>query len=207
MNLAYFLYEDLKERIWNSDFNKTNYEVSLDFTYLKEDLIRWSLSTNDKASNLAKKLSLELSFKEALERIVPEFQRDNNKWSKEMQIKFVENIILGVNTTIILGTLSNEKSECVLIDGLQRVSAIFSFMNKEFKVFEGFEYNEDFENKISTFIHNLKLKIFNFKNEKEMVNFYINMNENITHSKEDIEKAKNYLNKLDNVVEYNIRGL
>ena len=200
-------YEDLKERIWNSDFNKTNYEVSLDFTYLKEDLIRWSLSTNDKASNLAKKLSLELSFKEALERIVPEFQRDNNKWSKEMQIKFVENIILGVNTTIILGTLSNEKSECVLIDGLQRVSAIFSFMNKEFKVFENFEYNDDFENKINTFIHNLKLKIFNFKNEKEMVNFYINMNENITHSKEDIQKAKDYLNKLDNVVEYNIRDL
>ena len=124
-----------------------------------------------------------------------------------MQIKFIENIILGVNTTIILGTLSNEKSECVLIDGLQRVSAIFSFMNKEFKVFEGFEYNEDFENKISTFIHNLKLKIFNFKNEKEMVNFYINMNENITHSKEDIEKAKDYLNKLDNVVEYSIKDL
>ena len=142
-----------------------------------------------------------------LEKIVPKFQRDNNKWSREMQIKFVENIILGVNTTIILGTLSNEKSECVLIDGLQRVSAIFSFMNKEFKVFESFEYNEDFENKISTFIHNLKLKIFNFKNEKEMVNFYINMNENITHSKEDIQKAKDYLNKLDNVVEYNIRDL
>ena len=101
----------------------------------------------------------ELSFEDVLERIVPKFQRDNDKWSKEMQIKFVENIILGVNTTIILGTLSNEKSECVLIDGLQRVSAIFSFMNKEFKVFEGFEYNEDFENKISTFIHNLKLKL------------------------------------------------
>ena len=200
-------YEALKERIWNSDFNKTNYEVSLDVTYLKEDLIRWSLSTNDKASNLAKKLSLELSFKEVLERIVPKFQRDNDKWSKEMQIKFVENIILGVNTTIILGTLSKEKAECVLIDGLQRVSAIFSFMNKEFKVFENFEYNDDFENKINTFIHNLKLKIFNFKNEKEMVNFYINMNENITHSKEDIQKAKDYLNKLDNVVEYNIRDL
>ena len=156
-------YEALKERIWNSDFNKTNYEISLDFASLKEDLIRWSLSTNDKASNLAKKISLELSFEDVLEKIVPKFQRDNNKWSREMQIKFVENIILGVNTTIILGTLSNEKSECVLIDGLQRVSAIFSFMNKEFKVFESFEYNEDFENKISTFIHNLKLKIFNFK--------------------------------------------
>ncbi len=200
-------YEALKERIWNSDFNKTNYEVSLDVTYLKEDLIRWSLSTNDKASNLAKKLSLELSFEDVLEKIVPKFQRDNDKWSKEMQIKFVENIILGVNTTIILGTLSNEKSECVLIDGLQRVSAIFSFMNKEFKVFENFEYNDDFENKINTFIHNLKLKIFNFKNEKEMVNFYINMNENITHSKEDIQKAKDYLNKLDNVVEYSIKDL
>ena len=112
-----------------------------------------------------------------------------------------------MNTTIILGTLSNEKSECVLIDGLQRVSAIFSFMNKEFKVFENFEYNDDFENKINTFIHNLKLKIFNFKNEKEMVNFYINMNENITHSKEDIQKAKDYLNKLDNVVEYSIKDL
>ena len=200
-------YEALKERIWNSDFNKTNYEISLDFDSLKEDLIRWSLSTNDKASNLAKKISLELSFEDVLEKIVPKFQRDNNKWSREMQIKFVENIILGVNTTIILGTLSNEKSECVLIDGLQRVSAIFSFMNKEFKVFESFEYNEDFENKISTFIHNLKLKIFNFKNEKDMVNFYINMNENITHSKEDIQKAKDYLNKLDNVVECNIWDL
>ena len=33
------------------------------------------------------------------------------------------------------------------------------------------------------------------------------MNENKTHSKEDIQKAKDYLNKLDNVVEYNIRDL
>ena len=29
-----------------------------------------------------------------------------------------------------------------------------------------------------------------------MINFYININENITHSPQDIKKAKDYLNKI-----------
>jgi hypothetical protein len=30
--------EDLKENIWNSNFNKIHYEVSFDFYHLKETL-------------------------------------------------------------------------------------------------------------------------------------------------------------------------
>ena len=36
------------------------------------------------------------------------------------------------------------------------------------------------------------ISLNDFKNEKEMVQFYIDMNENITHSNEDIDKAKKY---------------
>ena len=69
-------------------------------------------------------------------------------------------------------------------------------MNKEFKIFDEFEYDEEFEKSINTHIHNLKLRIYNFKSEEEMINFYININENITHSPQDIKKAKDYLNKI-----------
>ena len=183
----------LKQRIWNSDFNRTNYEICLDIIYLKRDLIYWNLCTNDKASGKAKILSDSSNTAEVLRRITPEFQRNNDKWSQDMQIKFVENIVLGSTSIIMLGSLTGEKSECVLLDGLQRITAIFAFMNNEFKIFNEYEYNEEFE-RICTFIHNLKLRIYNFKTEQEMVNFYININENITHSKEDIQKAKDYLN-------------
>ena len=188
--------ENLKEKIWCSDFNKTNYEICLDVSYLKRDLIYWSLCADDKASGLAKTLSEKYSSYDVLNKITPEFQRNNDKWTKEMQIKFVENIVLGSTSIIMLGSLTGEKSECVLLDGLQRLTAIFAFTNKEFKIFNEYEYNEEFEKLINTHIQNLKLRIYNFKTEKEMVHFYINMNENITHSKEDIQKAKDYLKQI-----------
>lgn len=187
--------EELSQKMWDSAFNKTNYEVSQDFLYIKEDLVRWSSTTDQKASGYAVSLNKTLSFEDVLRKITPEFQRDNNKWSQSMQIKFVENLIMGTSSTIMLGSLTGQKSECVLLDGLQRVTAIFAFMNNEFKVFDELEFNPDFE-QICNHIHNLKLRIYNFKNEKEMVQFYIDVNENITHSSEDIEKAKNYLRNI-----------
>lgn len=186
--------EDLKENIWNSNFNKTHYEVPFDFYHLKETLYYWSCTTDLKATT-ARFDAISKTFNEVLEKIVPEFQRDNDKWTQDMQIKFVENIVLGATSTIILGSTTGQKSECVLIDGLQRITAIFAFMNNEFKIFDKFEFNEDFE-QICRHIHNLTLRIYNFKNEQEMVKFYIDMNENITHSKSDIKRTKDYLEKL-----------
>ena len=75
-------FENLKEKIWNSDFNRTNYEICLDFSYLKIDLIYWSLNTDNKVYGLAKTLSETYSTDDILNKITPEFQRDNDKWTK-----------------------------------------------------------------------------------------------------------------------------
>ncbi len=185
---------ELKEKILNSSFNRVNYQVSQDLIYLKEDLYYWSCKTSEKAKS-ARKDALEKNYKDVLNKITPKFQRDNNKWTRDMQIKFIENLIMGATSTIMLGSLTGEKSECILLDGLQRVTAIFDFMDNKFEVFENLKYNEE-NNLIFSCINNLLLRIYNFKNEKEMVQFYIDMNENITHSNEDIDKAKKYLKTL-----------
>lgn len=187
-------FEELRDKIHTSSFNKINYEVAQDFFHTKEDLYYWSCTTNEKASS-ARKEGISKSHDEVLNKITPNFQRDNNKWSQEMQIKFIENLIMGATSTIVLGSMTGQKSECVLLDGLQRTTAIFAFMNKEFKVFNEFEFNDEFE-QIARHIHNLNIRIYNFKDEKEMIQFYIDINENITHSSEDIDKAKKYLRNL-----------
>lgn len=187
-------FDSLRDKINLSCFNKMNYEISQDFFHTKEDLYYWSCTTDEKATK-ARFEGISKSHNEVLNKITPNFQRDNNKWTQEMQIKFVENLIMGTTSTIVLGSMTGQKSECVLLDGLQRTTAIFAFMKNEFKVFDEFEFNDEFE-QICRHVHNLNIRIYNFKNEKEMVQFYIDMNENITHSSEDIFKAKEYLKGL-----------
>lgn len=38
----------------------------------------------------------------------------------------------------------------------------------------------------------MPVRIYNFRSEVEAVDFYIEMNDGITHSPEDIEKARRY---------------
>jgi len=134
---------------------------------------------------------------------IPEFQRSNDKWSEDMQIKYVENVIKGYKHEIILYTFDSvynylSYSRCWILDGLQRLTAIIKFIKGELKVFGGYNYEEIQKHinlKLSRIFSGM-VKIYVFKDIYEVVKFYIDINENITHSTEDILKAKQYLKNL-----------
>jgi len=129
------------------------------------------------------------------ENYIPEFQRENNKWTKKMQISFVENLMLGCKSSLLFYTTSKrEFPEWKILDGLQRITAINLFITNKIKIFKEFKY-DDIKHILDD-CNMLEFKLYRFDSEEEAIEFYISMNENITHSKKDIQKAKDFLAEL-----------
>ncbi|KAB7891350.1 hypothetical protein [Poseidonibacter ostreae] len=103
---------------------------------------------------------------------------------------YVENIIMGVKSEILLFRMK-EDTDAQIIDGLQRITALIDFINGKIKAF-GFSYNELKESLSKVDSYNMKVRIYTFKTWEDVGKFYIDMNENITHSKADIKKAKDW---------------
>jgi len=176
----------LQNIIKSSAFNKQKYEVNIPIRRFINSIMDY---INDE---------VEPTFENILKYGVPEFQRNNDKWSREMQIRFVENIIKGFVTKIQLFVLEenyrkNNFVGCQILDGLQRTTAISSFINGEFKLFNdtvGFEDIKD------TFLRGINktaiLELYRFDTINDTIDFYVEMNENITHSPEDIQKALSF---------------
>ena len=183
--------EELNEAISNSAFNRSSYKVDIRLANFFAGLSMYTHGHDDLCT-LGKNPS---RFVEA----IPDFQRDNDKWTREMQVGFIENIIKGYTTTIMLyevipsNVSCSTMCECKILDGLQRMTALYKFANGEFTVF-GYTHDELFTNKVYRMaLQTIKVQVYSFDSEIEAVEFYISMNENITHSKEDIKRAKNYL--------------
>lgn len=127
--------------------------------------------------------------------MTPSFQRDNTKWSEEMQAAFIENIICGLRTELMLYFVEAEDSgNSFILDGLQRITAIEAFLNNKLPVYNNM-YFDDID-KLSGFRlsrADLTLKIYKFKTHREACNHYIGMNKFITHSPEDLESAYAFL--------------
>ncbi|MGD1524204.1 DUF262 domain-containing protein [Vibrio owensii] len=122
----------------------------------------------------------------------PEFQRDNDKWSQQMQIQFVENILCGCPTKILLYTLKEDDfSQCFMLDGQQRSYSLVDWMNGKFKVFDC--YFSEINHRAVMGHGRISIEIYNFKSHVEACEFYIKMNRGITHSDKDIERALNYI--------------
>ena len=136
--------------------------------------------------------------KKWIQRITPEFQRANNKWNKAMKLKFIENLLSGVKVELMFFRFE-EYADAQIIDGLQRTTAILDFFHGKVKPF-GYSYS-DLKNNFNKFqSHNITIKIYTFNSWEEVGRFYIDMNENITHSKKDIQKAKDWF-----LAEHNIK--
>lgn len=190
--------ENLKDLISKSNFKKSKYTLCTSIVDVPQNILFYNekIDKNGKTSTF----SAPIVNTETLKSFVAPFQRDTNNWSTEMKIKFVENIIMGCRTDITLYTTHNVKTNnsthenCFILDGQHRILAILEFIEGKFNAF-GFSYQELLSEKIiaprrqnEIYIH-----IVSFSNENEAIEYYINMNENITHTPEDIEKAKTYL--------------
>ena len=86
-----------------------------------------------------------------------------------------------VNTSI------KDVEDSKIIDGLQRTTAIMDFISGKIKPF-GYNYLElKKDRNLRRFNDRLTIAIYDFDSWGEVGKFYIDMNENITHSKKDIQ--------------------
>lgn len=155
-----------------------NYIVDCDLEFLKEKIARW-----------VKVHNLDLN---------PEFQRDH-VWTEKQQIEFMEFFLSGGYVTPLClnmeGWMRDFGGVFQLIDGKQRLNAIFKFINDELPVFGGYTINK---------LENFHLRRFNIKlavndlPETEAIDWYISMNTGGTmHTDEEITKAIKYRDSLN----------
>jgi len=176
---------DLQTIIDNSAFNRQKYEVNIPVKNFISSLMMY-LNANIENP----------SFKDILDNGVPAFQRSNDQWSLSMQIKFVENVIKGFVPRLQLFEIEGKDSDCQILDGLQRTTALSNFIENKFKVFDdNFAFYDIKDSFLKGMSKTVVLEVFKFDNINDVIDFYVEMNENITHSPEDIVKALSFKTK------------
>ena len=175
-------------------FPHPNYTVNIEFEYIEE----WLAEHNKDI------IKLDLD---------PEFQR-GYVWTEEQKVQYMEYVLKGgfSGRDIYFNcptwhNLTSAKGFNVLtiIDGKQRLNAVLSFLHNEIKVYG--EYYKDWisfgqiygDKRTDKLGHdaNFIVHIHNIPNEIEVVKWYLGMNTGGSiHTKQDINIAKEYLNKL-----------
>ena len=183
-----------KELIRNSQFNRWKYQADTGIEYFLSDVYRRFDSKFTKEN--IKSLNEGQFGDHITQDMVPEFQRDNDKWDRSRQISFIENVVMGLRSKIQLYVINEDfrnyhYQKCKIIDGLQRTTAIKDFAQGKFKIFGD---NISFDDVCSERLGGMMaIEIFHFEDEKEACQFYIDVNKGITHSEEDIIRAQNFL--------------
>lgn len=128
----------------------------------------------------------------------PDFQR-GHVWTELQQVKYIEYLLRGGSTGKVIHLnhpnwqfhTSETYNEFVCVDGLQRITAITKFVENKFEVFG--KYYKDFSGVLRKY-HEMRINVNNLSSRKEVLRWYIEMNEGGTpHTKEDINKVKKLL--------------
>jgi hypothetical protein len=187
----------MQEKIDNSPFMRSGYNIDVALSQLKSNLASYCcdcvIGENKDNSNVnASNLSL----------ISAPFQRDMTAWSEKMSSKFVENLILGAKTTIVLYGAGSKSSwaegNCKILDGHHRVLSLLKFLDNKLPIFSGLFYDDIIkDNNLNRYLGSWKINlcflILDFKSEQEACQYYIDINDGITHTSEDIHRANDYL--------------
>lgn len=133
----------------------------------------------------------------------PDFQR-GHVWTEQQQIKYIEFILKGGKTGRILyfnnpsqhwPVSDSAYNDFVCVDGLQRITAIQRFLGNEIMVF-GQRYS-DFGGKTDFVRHGMKVNINDLKTKREVLQWYIEMNDGGTpHTEQEIERVKRLMEGL-----------
>jgi len=191
------------EKCKNNAFNKPSYQVDLPMDDLIEYFLRFL--NRDKMLEIGKEQAPSAYVYAVFER-TPPFQRNNDKWTSVMQSSFVRNVLLGIKPPpLIFYSLSDTKSDCYILDGLQRITALTRFFtdadmeipfdNNVVLTAKEILENDTFQRMLWNLT--MPLRIYQFNSEREAVEHYIEMNDQITHSQDDILKAKKYLETIE----------
>lgn len=195
------LIESVRHIVRNSGFNKVRYNVDVDLDFFPASLERMCLNKNINDDSFS--LNIDLN-----EKFSPKFQRCNDKWSKQRKKLFIQNIIKGFKSEILLYTTEDEYKKrgyfsgyLKILDGLQRATAIYDFHKGKVKPF-GLTLKELKDNRVIGMCTTISFRVLVFKTEIEAVEFYIDMNKGISHSKADIVKAEKYLEILTKTAKF-----
>lgn len=128
--------------------------------------------------------------------LYPDFQR-GRVWREDQKIKFVEFLLKGgeTNNTIYFnhpGWKRSYKGQMVLVDGLQRLTSVFEFLNNKILVFNKY-YRSDIN---LSGCYCFKFNINDLRTKIEVLNWYLEMNENSTpHTKDELDIVKSIIER------------
>lgn len=141
---------------------------------------------------------IESEIKENGLQLNPDFQR-GHVWNEMQQIRWLEFLLRGGKTSNIIylncpswysPVKEGEYNDYVCVDGLQRLTAIRRFINNEIPVFDAY-YNEFTDREPSA---SIKVNMNDLKTRKEVLQWYIDMNEGGTpHSESEIKRVKDLM--------------
>lgn len=134
----------------------------------------------------------------------PDFQR-GNVWTREQQIAYVEFFFRGGKTSRVIyfncPEFGDKKSDSdmdnmVLVDGLQRLTALTKFLRNEIPIFG--HYLREFED--AEYLGRaglmVKFNINSLQYRKEVLQWYVDMNTGGTvHSDEEIKRVQRLIDK------------
>lgn len=127
--------------------------------------------------------------------ICPDFQR-GHIWAEEQQIKYVEFVLRGGMSGKDIyfncpGWMNNFKGPMVLVDGLQRITAVLRFLDNynPIPVF-GNIFHKDFEDKNFLLTVDFVFHINDLESRNDVLQWYIDLNSGIAHTQEEIESVR-----------------
>ena len=161
------------------------YSIPVGLRYLEEQLKDWEEQANRVGGVLE---------------LIPDFQR-GHVWSKEQQVRYVENFYRRMapkNIKFITGewmrTQPHEEymNNIYCLDGLQRLTAVRSFMREEFKVFGDLTY-QDLRRRYDSRAY-MVFEVYTAATKRDAVQLYLDLNTGGTpHSQEELDRVRQLL--------------
>ena len=130
----------------------------------------------------------------------PDFQR-YYVWTEKQKTEYIEWVLRGGKSGRDLyfnhpGWMNNFKGDFVVVDGKQRLSAVFDFLDNKIKAYGSFL--SEYEDRLNFMTASLSVNIANLKTRKEVLQWYIQLNTGGTaHTDDELEKVRELLKKED----------
>lgn len=165
-----------------------NYSVHIEWAYLAEQLNKYAEDN----------VQLE-----------PDFQR-GHVWTTEQQAAYIEFCLKGGKSgrNILFNNpnwtyIKNDSyNDFVLVDGLQRITAVTKFMNNKLAVFGG-NLLQDFTGTIGDIKRQIlrgqmfKVYINDLQSKKEVLQWYLDLNSGgVVHSQEELNRVRKLIEKI-----------
>lgn len=145
----------------------------------------------------------------------PDFQR-GHVWTLNQQIKYIEAIVKGtVGSSALTITLNcpdfqrdqvkdSDLQGFVVVDGLQRLTAMRKFYNGDFRIFNneivgGADFHHFKGTRFNLKSHSgFRFNIFNFQYKKDVLDYYLAFNDGGTaHSQEELDRVRSIRESLE----------